>query len=152
MFNHYHQVHHQIFNGSVFDCIIRIQTLMTHIIHRSTNGQPTVSNIPQSKIAVRLYLNLYTTTDGRPPTNIQINLVNMHAKMLFVQIFACINIQNICFDLQTITDLNIGAARTVMMPSHHRVPPSKFIIHTSDPTMESPFSRTLVSHIILLSR
>jgi len=57
-----------------------------------TNGQPTVSNIPQSKIAVRLYLNLYTTTDGRPPTNIQINLVNMHAKMLFVQIFACINI------------------------------------------------------------
>ncbi|CAF3748664.1 unnamed protein product [Adineta steineri] len=35
-----------------------------------------------SKVAIRLYINLYTTSDGRPPTNIQLNF-------------------NICFDLRS---------------------------------------------------
>jgi hypothetical protein len=29
-----------------------------------------------AKVAIRLYINLYTTSDGRPPSNIQINLVS----------------------------------------------------------------------------
>ena len=42
----------------------------------STTGQPSISNIPLAKVAIRLYINLYTTTDGKPPSNIQINLVS----------------------------------------------------------------------------
>lgn len=38
-------------------------------------GQPTINNIHMAKVAVRLYINLYTTSDGRPPSNIQIVLV-----------------------------------------------------------------------------
>jgi hypothetical protein len=28
-----------------------------------------------AKVAIRLYINLYTTNDGRPPSNIQLNFV-----------------------------------------------------------------------------
>ncbi|CAF4211619.1 unnamed protein product, partial [Adineta steineri] len=45
-------------------------------------GQPIISNIHMSKVAIRLYINLYTTRDGRPPSNIQLNF-------------------NICFDLRS---------------------------------------------------
>jgi hypothetical protein len=41
-----------------------------------TTGLPTISNIHLAKVAVRLYINLYTTSDGRPPSNIQVNLVS----------------------------------------------------------------------------
>ncbi len=39
-------------------------------------GDPIISNIPMAKVAVRLYINLYTTNDGRPPSNIQLNFVS----------------------------------------------------------------------------
>ncbi|CAF4677510.1 unnamed protein product, partial [Rotaria sp. Silwood1] len=45
-------------------------------------GQPIISNIHMAKVAIRLYINLYTTNDGRPPSNIQLNF-------------------NICFDLRS---------------------------------------------------
>ncbi|CAF4518058.1 unnamed protein product, partial [Rotaria magnacalcarata] len=38
------------------------------------DNQPTVAGIPLAKVAIRLYLNLYTTSDGRPPSNIKIVL------------------------------------------------------------------------------
>lgn len=40
-----------------------------------TTGQPMISNIHLAKVAIRLYINLYTTNDGRPPSNIILNLV-----------------------------------------------------------------------------
>jgi hypothetical protein len=39
-------------------------------------GQPSISNIHLAKVAIRLYINLYTTSDGRPPSNIQIKIVS----------------------------------------------------------------------------
>ncbi|CAF3156003.1 unnamed protein product [Rotaria sp. Silwood2] len=48
----------------------------------SDTGQPIISNIHIAKVAIRLYINLYTTNDGRPPNNIQLNF-------------------NICFDLRS---------------------------------------------------
>jgi predicted double-glycine peptidase len=39
-------------------------------------GLPTISNIHLAKVAIRLYINLYTTSDGRPPRNIQLNFVS----------------------------------------------------------------------------
>jgi hypothetical protein len=42
----------------------------------ANTNQPIISNIPLAKVAIRLYINLYTTNDGRPPSNIQINLVS----------------------------------------------------------------------------
>ena len=39
-------------------------------------GRPVVSNIPLAKVAVRLYINLYTTSDGRPPSNIRLVFVS----------------------------------------------------------------------------
>ncbi|CAF4054083.1 unnamed protein product, partial [Rotaria sp. Silwood2] len=47
----------------------------------SDTGQPIISNIHIAKVAIRLYINLYTTNDGKPPNNIQLNF-------------------NICFDLR----------------------------------------------------
>ncbi|CAF4322109.1 unnamed protein product [Adineta steineri] len=35
-------------------------------------NQPSIVGIPLAKVAIRLYLNLYTTNDGRPPSNIKI--------------------------------------------------------------------------------
>ncbi|CAF4237667.1 unnamed protein product, partial [Adineta steineri] len=35
-------------------------------------NQPSIVGIPLTKVAIRLYLNLYTTNDGRPPRNIKI--------------------------------------------------------------------------------
>lgn len=43
-----------------------------------TTGQPMISNIHLSKVAVRLYINLYTTNDGRPPRNIQLKFVSTY--------------------------------------------------------------------------
>ncbi len=49
----------------------------THYSSMDANtNQPIISNIPLAKVAIRLYINLYTTNDGRPPNNIQINLVS----------------------------------------------------------------------------
>ncbi|CAF4387870.1 unnamed protein product, partial [Rotaria socialis] len=45
-------------------------------------GQSTISNVHLAKVAIRLYINLYTTNDGRPPRNIQLKF-------------------NICFDLRS---------------------------------------------------
>ena len=42
----------------------------------STSGQPMISGIPMAKVAVRLYINLYTTSDGRPPSNLQLTFVS----------------------------------------------------------------------------
>ncbi|CAF1076014.1 unnamed protein product [Rotaria sordida] len=56
-------------------------------------GQPTISNIHIAKVAIRLYINLYTTNDGRPPRNIQFNF-------------------NICFDLRSSSN---GDRRFVMI-------------------------------------
>ena len=39
-------------------------------------NQPAITGIPQAKVAIRLYLNLYTTRDGRPPSNIKIVIVS----------------------------------------------------------------------------
>ena len=39
-------------------------------------NQPTIAGIPLAKVAIRLYLNLYTTSDGRPPSNIKIIIVS----------------------------------------------------------------------------
>ena len=38
-------------------------------------NQPVITGIPLAKVAIRLYLNLYTTRDGRPPSNIKIVIV-----------------------------------------------------------------------------
>ncbi|CAF4952184.1 unnamed protein product [Rotaria socialis] len=38
------------------------------------DNQPTIAGIPLAKVAIRIYLNLYTTSDGRPPSNIKIVL------------------------------------------------------------------------------
>ncbi|CAF3513359.1 unnamed protein product, partial [Rotaria socialis] len=38
------------------------------------DNQPTIAGIPLAKVAIRMYLNLYTTSDGRPPSNIKIVL------------------------------------------------------------------------------
>ena len=67
-----------MFNDMVFEHLIHFEMLMIHIIHQliQIRGQPIVSNIPMAKVAIRLYINLYTTSDGRPPNNIQINLVS----------------------------------------------------------------------------
>jgi hypothetical protein len=40
-------------------------------------GQPMITNIHLAKVAIRLYINLYTTNDGRPPSNIQLNFVSI---------------------------------------------------------------------------
>ncbi|CAF4350762.1 unnamed protein product, partial [Rotaria sp. Silwood2] len=58
----------------------------------SDTGQPIISNIHIAKVAIRLYINLYTTNDGRPPNNIQLNF-------------------NICFDLRSSSN---GDGRVVM--------------------------------------
>jgi hypothetical protein len=39
-------------------------------------NQPAIVGIPFAKVAIRLYLNLYTTSDGRPPSNIKIIIVS----------------------------------------------------------------------------
>ncbi len=39
-------------------------------------NQPAIVGIPLAKVAIRLYLNLYTTSDGRPPRNIKIVIVS----------------------------------------------------------------------------
>ncbi len=39
-------------------------------------NQPAIVGIPLAKVAIRLYLNLYTTSDGRPPMNIKIIIVS----------------------------------------------------------------------------
>ncbi len=39
-------------------------------------NQPVIVGIPLAKVAIRLYLNLYTTSDGQPPTNIKIVIVS----------------------------------------------------------------------------
>jgi hypothetical protein len=39
-------------------------------------NQPAIVGIPLSKVAIRLYLNLYTTSDGRPPNHIKIMMVS----------------------------------------------------------------------------
>ena len=39
-------------------------------------SQPVVTGIPRAKVAIRLYVNLYTTSDGRPPSNIKIVIVS----------------------------------------------------------------------------
>ncbi|CAF4953056.1 unnamed protein product [Rotaria sp. Silwood1] len=49
-----------------------------------SNNQPAIIGIPLAKVAIRLYLNLYTTNDGRPPSNIKIMI-------------------NACFDLSSIS-------------------------------------------------
>ena len=41
----------------------------------SATGQPIVSNIHMAKVAIRLYINLYTTSDGQPPNNVQLKFV-----------------------------------------------------------------------------
>ena len=41
-----------------------------------SSGQPMISGIPMAKVAVRLYINLYTTSDGRPPSNLQLTFVS----------------------------------------------------------------------------
>ena len=41
-----------------------------------SNGQYGITGIPLAKVAIRLYLNLYTTSDGRPPRNIKIIIVS----------------------------------------------------------------------------
>ena len=41
-----------------------------------SGNQPAITGIPLAKIAIRLYLNLYTTRDGRPPSNIKIVIVS----------------------------------------------------------------------------
>ena len=38
--------------------------------------RPAIVRIPLAKVAIRLYLNLYTTSDGRPPSNIKIVIVS----------------------------------------------------------------------------
>jgi hypothetical protein len=40
-------------------------------------GQSAVGGIPLAKVAIRLYLNLYTTSDGRPPSNIKLIIVRV---------------------------------------------------------------------------
>ena len=42
-------------------------------------NQPAITGIPLAKVAIRLYLNLYTTSDGRPPSHIKIILVSTHS-------------------------------------------------------------------------
>jgi hypothetical protein len=39
-------------------------------------NQPAIVGIPLAKVATRLYLNLYSTNDGRPPSNIKIGIVS----------------------------------------------------------------------------
>ena len=39
-------------------------------------NQPAIVGVPLAKVAIRLYLNLYTTSDGRPPSNIKIVIVS----------------------------------------------------------------------------
>ena len=39
-------------------------------------NQPAIVGIPLAKVAIRLYLNLYTTSDGGPPSNIKIVIVS----------------------------------------------------------------------------
>ncbi|CAF4401651.1 unnamed protein product, partial [Rotaria sordida] len=51
------------------------------------NNQPTIVGIPLAKVAIRLYLNLYTTNDGRPPSNIKIMI-------------------NACFDLSSMNSIS----------------------------------------------
>jgi hypothetical protein len=60
-------------------------------------GQPIISNIHMAKVAIRLYINLYTTNDGRPPSNIQLNFVrtlvsffSLHAYVDVYRIFVLI--------------------------------------------------------------
>ncbi len=39
-------------------------------------NRPEIIGIPLSKVAIRLYLNLYTTSDGRPPNHIKLLMVS----------------------------------------------------------------------------
>ncbi len=39
-------------------------------------NEPAIGGIPLAKVAIRLYLNLYTTSDGRPPNHIKILMVS----------------------------------------------------------------------------
>ena len=42
-------------------------------------GQSAIGGIPLAKVAIRLYLNLYTTSDGQPPRNIKLIIVSGHS-------------------------------------------------------------------------
>ncbi|CAF3911734.1 unnamed protein product, partial [Rotaria sp. Silwood1] len=68
-------------------------------------GQPIISNIHMAKVAIRLYINLYTTNDGRPPSNIQLNF-------------------NICFDLRSSSngDRRFVITEQVVIPSSILIP------------------------------
>jgi len=39
-----------------------------------------------AKVAIRLYINLYTTNDGKPPSNIQLNLVSQLSFLTFSRV------------------------------------------------------------------
>ena len=65
----------QRFGLRVFNPSRNVDDTYYSSIDRST-GRPIVSNIHLAKVAVRLYINLYTTNDGRPPNNIELDLVN----------------------------------------------------------------------------
>ena len=60
-----------------------------------TTGQPIISNIHLSKVAIRLYINLYTTNDGRPPSNIQLNFVSINGMVYLV--YDCIGVVEYLF-------------------------------------------------------
>ncbi|CAF3566775.1 unnamed protein product [Rotaria sp. Silwood1] len=68
-------------------------------------GQPIISNIHMAKVAIRLYINLYTTNDGRPPSNIQLNF-------------------NICFDLRSSSngDRRFVTTEQPVIPSSMLIP------------------------------
>ncbi|CAF4046990.1 unnamed protein product, partial [Rotaria sp. Silwood1] len=68
-------------------------------------GQPIISNIHMAKVAIRLYINLYTTNDGRPPSNIQLNF-------------------NICFDLRSSSngDRRFVITEQAVIPSSILIP------------------------------
>ena len=43
---------------------------------RNGNGPQIINGIPLAKVAFRLFINLYTTSDGQPPRNIKFIIVN----------------------------------------------------------------------------
>ncbi|CAF1547275.1 unnamed protein product, partial [Adineta ricciae] len=62
----------------------------------SATGQPVISNIHMAKVAIRLYINLYTTSDGQPPNDVQLKF-------------------NICFDLRPSEPTEDDVGRRVMI-------------------------------------
>ncbi|CAF4582850.1 unnamed protein product, partial [Rotaria sp. Silwood2] len=102
-----------------------------------SNNQSAIVGIPLAKVAIRLYLNIYTTNDGKPPSNIKIMInacfdsssINIGSSpMIGGQYYRSPSISQTPTELQQQTYIESYSAPAISMPTV----PSQNIIRTVD--------------------